>query len=141
GPPFQISGTAGGGWTIQEPLFVFSGGINITTGSAGDTVNVLSSLHLGEPITVNTGGGADTINVGSPGNSLDPIGNVTVNGGGQAGDTLNLFDQGDGNANTYTVTATTVNRTAAGPITYSGLAALNLTTTGFADTINVQGTA
>src|SRR5207248_1298671 len=107
--PFQISGTAGGGWTIQEPLFNFGGGIHITTGSAGDTVNVLSSLNTGEPITVNAAGGVDTFNVSStaPGltgdlNSLD--GPLVIDSGNIGGaDVLRVSESGLATADTVTI--------------------------------------
>ena len=54
-----ITGTAGGGWTIED-FGIFTGGVNLFTGTAGDTINVLNTF-AGEPVNINAGGGSDVI--------------------------------------------------------------------------------
>ena len=139
-----ISGTAGGGWSVNSIGVPLAGGINVSLGSAGDTVNVFGTF-IGEPVTVNANGGADTINVGSTGNTISPIlSTLAVNAGGQAGDTLNINDQGNGAGTTYGVSATQVTRSASQPITYSGLGTsgiLNVNGGTAANTYNVTGTS
>ncbi|MBY0514255.1 MAG: hypothetical protein K2P78_10135, partial [Gemmataceae bacterium] len=114
--------------------------------TVGGGNNVISVPTTSVPTTINTNAGVDTINVGRNAvggtNTLAAIlGPVTVNGGGQAGDAVNLFDQTSGAGQTYGITATQVTRSGAQPVTYSGVTALGLTATNFADTLNVQSTA
>ncbi len=77
-----------------------------------------------------------------------PVNTVTVTADGvtvtntlPVGDVLNLNDQAGGLGNTYTLTATTAQRTGTGLITYGTVETLNLNASAGADTINVTGTA
>src|SRR5262249_55410909 len=73
------------------------------------------------PLTVNTGAGNDIINVGSTSNTINGIqGALTVNGQADT-DTLIINDQGSLLPNVYTQTATTLTRSAAATITFSGI--------------------
>jgi len=54
-----FTGTAGGGWTIQE-VNLGSPLVNLSLGSAGDRVNVNGEL-VGERVNISTGAGADTV--------------------------------------------------------------------------------
>jgi hypothetical protein len=137
----SISGTAGGGWQIELQQSTLSGGVNLSLGSAGDTVHV-RSIAAGEPLTISGNGGADTVNAGSLANSLDSfLAGLTFNAGGQVGDTLNINDQGDATNNTYTVTATQVTRSGGPTITYSGVNSLALNAGTGNDTVNLNSTA
>jgi Ca2+-binding RTX toxin-like protein len=92
--------------------------------------------------TVNAGDGNDTVNVGSGirVSTLDTIqGALTVNGGGGT-DALNLDDWGSLSGHNYTVTMTTVQRSGAALITYSGMESLVVNAGSFSDTITVQST-
>lgn len=97
--PFEISGTAGGGWTIRDVSTFFSGGINLLLGSGGNTVNVQSTF-TNEPVFINTGTGVDTVNVSSNAptntgdlNNLNSI--LTLNSGNtNGGDVLNISESG-----------------------------------------------
>ena len=139
--------TAGGdaGDTVVVNYSELSTGLtamNVLGEEGGDTINV-QAIAAGVTTTVDAGTGVDTVNVGSAGNSLDTnfIAPLVVNGGGQAGDTLNLFDQGTASGKTYGITSAQVTRTGNGAIAYFGITALNVTTTTFNDILNVQSTA
>jgi hypothetical protein len=100
--------------------------LTINGGSHGNLYNV-QNVPSGVTTILHTGSGNDTINVGNAANTLDGIlGPLTVDG--QAGfDTLNINDQGEGTAHSYTITATTVVRSPGGPtITYADIESLNL---------------
>ncbi len=113
--------------------------LNASVGS--DTINVQSTLAA-TPVTLNGGTGDDTFNVGNASNSLDNIqGAVTINGDGQtATDTVNINDQGDPDANGYTITITTVVRTGAAQITYGTVETLVVNAGLSDDTLAVQST-
>ena len=93
-------------------------------------------------MTVNAGDGDDKINVGTPApGTVDGIsGTLIVHGGGGA-DTLNIDDTGDGNANTGTLTATTITGLdMTGSITYDSFATLNVGLGTAGDTFTIEGT-
>jgi Ca2+-binding RTX toxin-like protein len=139
--PFTINYLATGG--------TFGGGINLSTGSAADTVNVQSTL-AGGTTTVNTGGGNDTINVSSnaptnTGNLAGLAGTLTVDGGAGANQ-LNVSESGSATADTVLVTNNQIS-SAVVPFTINYLATggtfgggINLSTGSAADTVNVQST-
>jgi hypothetical protein len=64
---------------------------------------------------------------------------VTINGAGS--DTLNVFDQNDSYSDTYTLTSSTVTRTASTVISYSGLSAVTLNGGSGTETYNVNSTS
>ncbi|HMP03308.1 MAG TPA: hypothetical protein PKC45_12490, partial [Gemmatales bacterium] len=93
--------------------------LTLNAGIGGDTVNVRGVLAA-TPTTVNGTGGNYTFNVGNLAGTIDQIlGNLTLNG--VADSVLNVNDPNNAVASTYTVTATTVQRTGTGLITYSGM--------------------
>jgi hypothetical protein len=98
----------------------------LDTGSGQDTVNVQATGGSGGTLTVDLGNGTDTINVTPTSRSLNNIqGNLTLNTPFFHGvDTLNVFDQNDGNNDTYTLTAGSVTRTGSALISYGGLFSL-----------------
>jgi hypothetical protein len=77
-------------------------------------------------VTLNTGAGNDAVNVGNPAGNLDDLqGALAVNGqGGTNAQTVN--DQTTGGSRTYTLTATSLARGGAAPITFSGLNTLKV---------------
>ena len=139
--PFTINYQATGG--------TFAGGINLSTGSAADTVNVQSTL-TGGTTSINTGGGNDTVNVSSnaptdTGNLAGLAGTLSINAGAGS-NTLNVSESGSSTADTVLVTNSqisstvvpfTINYQATGG-TFAG--GINLSTGSAADTVNVQST-
>src|SRR5262249_6009873 len=94
------------------------------------------------PLTVNANGGSDTVTVGNSTDGLgDLAGLLTVDGGGQSGDTLVLDDKSSPSGHTYGVSASGVTRDGSSILTYSNFASLRLNASDQADTINVTGTA
>ncbi|MFC1868131.1 beta strand repeat-containing protein, partial [Thermodesulfobacteriota bacterium] len=114
--------------------------LNISLGSGSDTFNI-QSTNGSVSTVLNTGNGGDTVNIGNLSNSLDDIAGVlTVNGQTQTtNDTLNINDQGDGTGNTYTLTASTLNRTGTAAITYSGIETFTLNSGLAGNIINMSG--
>ena len=95
-------------------------------GGSGNDIYGVSSTVSGTSTTVNAGAGNDTFNVllsyASNGSSVDDLqGAVTVSGGGGT-DTLNILDQADVYyGDVFTITRSTIQRTASAPITYGGM--------------------
>src|SRR6185436_2352153 len=105
--------TGGFGYNTIEQLV-------INAGTAGDTIQVDSTLAT-TPATINGGTGDDTFTIGKIGtNSLDGLlGKLTLNGDANTtADIVNINDQGDGDANAYTINKTTVDRSGAAQITF-----------------------
>jgi hypothetical protein len=97
----------------------------LNAGNGNDTINVLSTA-AGTSTTINAGRGGDTINVGDAANPLDRIrGRLTVHGGGDANDALNLDDRGASNARSYFISNFDV-EVAGGAIFYDGVQSLTL---------------
>lgn len=136
---------AGGGDTIvldNPNLAEGLTSLTINGGSGIDTINIRRTIvALG--VAVNGGSENDTINIGSSGNSLDTIlGTVTVNGDtSTTGDTLNLNDQGDTDAHTYTVNSTTLSRNGAALITYGTIEQINVNGGSGGNIVDVRSTA
>jgi len=105
--------------------------LNLNLGSGNDTFNV-EQTAAGTTTTVNTGGGSNTVNVGSLAPASGGLthgiqGPVVVVGSGK--DTLNVDDSGSSVNETGNLTPTLLAGLGMGAsgITYSGLAALNVT--------------
>ncbi len=118
--------------------------ININLGTGNDSFTVTSTVAT-TTLDVDAGGGDDTINVGNA-NSLDGIlSAVSITGGANTavGDTLNINDQGDADANDYTVTATTVTRSGGTPVVTYGTGTtienLNLNTGSGVNVVSASG--
>lgn len=118
------SGTAGGGWRVDVPTFVFRGGTHISTGSGVDTFNVVSTFNS-EPVTINAGGGDDVFNVSSnaptnTGNLASLNGPLTLDGQGGS-NKLTVSNSGFGGSDNVTITDSSITGTAAGGynITYA----------------------
>jgi hypothetical protein len=115
-------------------------GYRTTQLSGGGTYPTLNIAHK-SAVSVNAGSGGDTITVGGAANTLGVITVPYFIHGGRSGSSLTLNDQGNGSAGTYTLTATTFQRTGGPVITYAGINALTVNTATLAGVINVQGTA
>ena len=117
---------------------------NLTLGNASagtsNTFNIQSTAS-GVSTTVNGGSGDETFNVGASG-SLDQIlGVLFLNGNDPtASDVLNINDQGDAAGNSYTITATTIDRAGAAQITYGTIEQLNVNSGTGGDIFTVQNT-
>jgi autotransporter-associated beta strand protein len=80
------------------------------TGQSGGNTYSIQSVPSAVSLMLNTGTGGDTVNVGSTANTLDPIqGTLSVVGAG-GNTTLNLYDQGTGSAQVYTLSSTQFTR-------------------------------
>ena len=114
---------------LGKVSYIAAESVALSTGGAGDTVAVVST-GPDTPVTVNTDGGNDTVTVGKPtfiGSVLSSIeSKVTVNTGGGTGDALLLQDFGSFTDNTYGISDTTVTRSGAGSVAYSGVEELTL---------------
>jgi hypothetical protein len=116
--------------------------LNINLGSGNDIFNISSSNAI-TVTTVNAGPGTDTINVGSnapaSGGTLSYIfGALVIVGDGN--DTLNMDDTGDATGNSGVLTPTTITGLGMSDdgITYSDLAALNISLGSGDDTFAVN---
>jgi hypothetical protein len=127
----EITGTAGGGWTVRKIVHNFGGGVNFAAGTANNNIYI-PSTQAGEALSVSAGTGDDTIVLGAgPTNlprSLDFIqGDVNIAGDGHVlGDTLELRDDNDLNSNSYTVTDGSVVRPGAANMTFNTVENLSL---------------
>jgi uncharacterized repeat protein (TIGR01451 family) len=111
----------------------------IVAGTGNDTYAVTATL-AGTPTTIQSGGGSDLVTVGDALNTLGGIaGPLDVAGGGST--TLNVNDQGNAAATTYTVSDTAVTSSAGPAITYSALANLTLNGGTGGNTYTVTATA
>lgn len=134
--PGLINGINGGGWGVQLASNM-GGGITVASGAGDDQVLVASSTPT-QLLTVQTNNGADTITLGNT--TLDPLTGQVVVQAGAGNDGLIVDDSSDSNANTYRVTATTIQR--GGPaFVYSTMdvQSILLIAGDAADTINVDG--
>ncbi len=130
---FTVAGTAPGTTTT------------VNTGTGADTVNVQA---IAGPASINAGGGNDTINVSSNApadtGTLSGIAAVLTVNGGSGTSTANVSDTGDGSSSTSTLSGTGLTSTAfgsGGGLSYSSLAALNLSLGSGGNTVTVAGTA
>ena len=126
--------------------YASTGGVNITTGSGGDTVNVLATGVADQP---STSGGVDTVNVGNAGSVQGILGALTVQNP-PSFDTLNVNDSADTTARTVTLSTFASGGTNWGSITglapaainynYTDTSSVNITTGSGNDTVNVLAT-
>ena len=130
--------------TLNGQQFSYpSGEINqiyVFPGGGSDTINV-ESTSSSAPVTIDEGSGSDSVFVSPTAQFLDHIqGNVTVNGG-SGYDTLTIDDQADPFNDTYTMTGSSLTRTASALIGYN---LMNVVTvnggSSTAATYNVQNT-
>jgi len=118
--------------------------VNISGSSNADTYNI-ESTPSGTAMQVTGTSGRDTFEVSPTARSLATIqGNLTIGDLALGGNTLNIDDQNNSAADTYTLasasqTSSTVTRTGAATISYASEEAVNLYGGGN-DTYNVNGT-
>jgi hypothetical protein len=99
--------------------------LTLNAGAFADTATVRSSLAA-TPVTLKMGGGDDFVNVGGDVPNVNPATLTPIQGvvsvDGQTGsDRLTVWDFDVKTGVDYTVTATTVSRPGAAPVTYAGL--------------------
>jgi len=116
-------GTGNSTYTITDTPVVSFGGMTLNPGLGGNTVSIQGTSA---PLTVNTGSG-DAVTITSAGNTLDPIGAVTVNDA-TGTSAVTVDDSGYGGNDSYFVTSSTVTigRNSTFSFTYSGIGALTL---------------
>jgi hypothetical protein len=120
------------------------------SGVGSVTVNGSSNAYIfynidgtasGTPLTINAGSNYNVLNLTPTSENLNDLaGGVIINTGSSVS-TVNVDDQLNAAAATYTVTATTLSRSGFGGLTYAGLGALALNGGSNADTYNLQSTA
>jgi hypothetical protein len=146
----DATGTVGeiGGLTFAPIDFSYAGtgAVNITTGSAADTVNVLAT---GVPTLLSSSGGRDVVNVGNAGSVQGILGGLTIQNP-PSFTTLIVDDSADTVARTAELRTIVSGGANFGSITglapaainykYADTAAVNITTGLGADTINVRAT-
>ncbi len=150
---FTIANTAAGTTTTLNSgtgrdtvdITTTSSPLTVNTQTGTDTVNVQG---IGALATINAGGGNDTINVSSDaptntGTLLGIAALLKINGG-TGSTTTNVNDTGDTTPSTSTLTATTLKSTAfgtGGSLSYTSLAALNISMGSGGNTFTVTNTA
>jgi hypothetical protein len=120
-------------------------GVNITTGSAADIVNVLGT---GVPTSLSTSNGHDTVNVGNAGKIQDILGILSIQNP-HSTDAINVSDSVDLTVRTVTLGPSALAGPNWGAITglapaeidyrYSSTSGINILTSG-GDTVNVLAT-
>ncbi|HEY2880954.1 MAG TPA: hypothetical protein VGJ15_00940, partial [Pirellulales bacterium] len=118
-------------------------GVLLDTGTGADTVNVKSTAAT-VATTINTGDGNDAITLGNAGLLDGILGTIAIHGQGQTaapGDSLHFDDSANANGLTYTLTATTLDRTGIATITFETVESVLLDTGTGADTLNIKSTA
>jgi len=114
--------------------------VDVITDGGDNTVNV-DATAAGVPVSIDMLGGTGTVNITPSSKYLGNIhGNVSVTGGNSA-DVLNIFDQNDTGAATYSVTSSTVTRSGAAAISYATVGSVNLYGGSGNDTYNIESTA
>jgi hypothetical protein len=126
-----------------EALISYSGTFGSVTVNGSNIANITYDINTTAavtPLTINAGSGANVLNLTPTSENLNNLaGAVTINAGSAS--TVNVDDQLNAVASTYTVTATNVSRSGFGGLTYAGLGTLVLNGGSAADTYNIQSTA
>src|SRR5262245_52171102 len=112
--------------------------VSVAAGTGNDAL-VVEATNAAVPVTVDAGVGNDVISLGRASSLASLAGPVNV-AGGTGTDSLALDDSGATAPGAYIVTQTTVDRAAAGIITYGTLENIALNTTASDDAISVRGT-
>lgn len=129
---FSRPGAASVGYSGDENVLLFGG-------SNDDTYNI-ESTELGAQTSIVTGTGNDTINVVPTSNDLRDIQGALDLSGIGGSDTINLHDEANANAATYSITSSSVSRAGAAAITYLLGGTLSLAGGTAADVYNVEST-
>jgi hypothetical protein len=110
----------------------------INTGAGDDTVAIENTL-AGKPVTINAGGGNNTFNISPAARFLDNIqGTVTVIGGAGS-NRLQLYDQADGNNDTWTLNTGNLTRVWSALISYTNVSTVNVWGGWGYETYNING--
>ena len=113
--------------------------LTLDGGSANDTYDIESTSAF-TPVTVTGGPDNNTFNISPTARDLDSIqGNISVVGG-LGTSALNIFDANNPNADTYSVTSSTVTRTGSATISYDSVDSLSLDGGSGDDTFDVNAT-
>ncbi|MBI2477321.1 MAG: hypothetical protein HYV60_01320, partial [Planctomycetia bacterium] len=161
----SVNTTINAGASGDSVTVLGTGALANTTinGEAGTETITIRTTAAGSATAVNGGDDSDTVNIGNAADSLDGIlgevcvfgddhdagatmaASVTAKGAIVAltlpvGDTLNVNDQGDASANTYSLTATTVMRGGAATITYATTESVNINAGSAANDIDIVTT-
>jgi len=138
----------GNAYTVTATAVVSSEGPSVTYAGAENLflnapnfLNIIAVRSTSAKTTVTGGLGVDLVLVGSAGNSMDDIKGTLVLNTGAGADQVTLADNGDADANSYTVTATSVSRSGAAPIFYAGAESLTVSAGAQNDTFVVQATS
>jgi hypothetical protein len=111
--------------------------LSLIGGSGADRIQVQGTT-AGSTLTINGGTGNDRISI-QPLSAI--LGAVTVNGGGDGGDSLILDDSSNANHNAFTISSSSVAPLYTAPISYSGIASLGLYGGAGSVSYNVTSTA
>jgi hypothetical protein len=114
------------------------GTIALNLGNQGYTV-IIDSTQAGVPVAVNMGNGTAVVNVGGPSNLNDIQGPIHIHGG-LGTDSLNIYDQLNSAAQTFSLGANSVSRSGAATITYTGMNFVTIDAGNGNNTYNVGGT-
>jgi hypothetical protein len=114
--------------------------VDIMTSGSNNTVNIEATAH-NVPVNIDLESGTGTVNISPTAKNLGNIqGIVTVTGGNSA-DVLNINDQNNSAASTYSLTSSSVTRSGSAAITYQSMDKVNLYGGSANDTYNIQSTA
>jgi hypothetical protein len=114
-------------------------GLSLYAGSGNNSI-VVDSVPTGGTSSVDAGGGRDNISV-TPQGGLNALGGtLSISGGTGVNDSLAIYDDADVASDTYTVTASSIERTGAAVVNYGGIESLALDAGSGDNTVNVFGT-
>jgi hypothetical protein len=113
--------------------------VHARTLAGDDTVNVLSTA-LSLPATIYLGSGNDTVNLGNGSNTINAIQGPLVFDGGAGTDLLNINDQGNTASRSFTVTSTSISRSATASKTYGNLEGITIHAGSGNDTTTIVST-
>ncbi len=139
GSRIELNGEAGAD-LIEVRATAATSLVNLNGGANNDTFNVPGSLPLGSDSLDDILG---PVCVNGDAHDASPTTTLTIQGGGNTlatGDILNVSDSADVDDHTYTLTATTLNRTGAATITYGTIETLNVTGAQGAEDVDVLTT-
>jgi hypothetical protein len=136
-PVTGVTVTLNGTPTQFSPGTVTS--INYYGGAGNDSID-LEQTPAGVPVTLYLATGNDTVDIAASAQTLDGLGADVNVVGGQGTDTMNVYDQANGGATTYTLDGYRLSRSGAGTIHYSWIDNVNIYGGSSADTYNVLST-
>ena len=116
------------------------GSVTVNGSSTAAITYNINSTAAATPLTLNGGSGANVFNLTPTSENLNNLaGAIAINAGSAS--TVNVDDQLNAAAATYTVTSTNVSRSGFGGLTYAGVGKLILNGGSAADTYDINGTA